>query len=38
LTLRHPVDANGAGRDLTLRALTDPGERCLSAITAIAGS
>jgi tRNA threonylcarbamoyladenosine biosynthesis protein TsaE len=38
LTLLHPAEANGTGRELTLRALTEAGERCLSAITATAGS
>jgi len=34
LTLAHPVDARRSGRDLTLHARTEAGERCLRAIVA----
>ena len=34
LTLAHPADARTAGRELTLHARTEVGERCLNAITA----
>ena len=36
LTLAHPLDARRAGRDLTLHAQTEDGERCLNAIIAAA--
>ena len=37
LTLAHPADAHGSGRDLNLHARTEAGERCLNAIIAAAG-
>jgi len=33
LTLVHPSDASAAGRDITLDARTEAGERCLVAMT-----
>ena len=36
LTLAHPVGGQRPGRDLTLRAHTESGERCLRAIAAAA--
>jgi tRNA threonylcarbamoyladenosine biosynthesis protein TsaE len=38
LKLAHPEDAGGSGRNLTLHAFTEGGERCLRAIIAATGT
>ena len=37
ITLAHPDDAYESGRDLTLHARTEAGERCLAVMTAATG-
>lgn len=38
LTLAHPVDPGGTGRELALDARTGAGERCLAAVTSTPAS